>query len=78
MLIPVPNFDWIFTGWNGDVQGNYDPLNMILQDDLSVTAIFNLADPTSGIHVWYGDHQIFGTLGNQQLWINILGTVFFS
>lgn len=27
------------------------------------------------IHIWYGDHQIFGKVGHPQRWINILGHV---
>jgi hypothetical protein len=27
------------------------------------------------IRIWYGDHQVFGKLGNPQRWVNILGRV---
>lgn len=74
-LTATPNAGWEFVGWSGALSGSTNPVVLIMDDNKVVTALF--VDPTAGpaIDIWYGDTQSFGTLGNAQRWVNVLGNV---
>jgi hypothetical protein len=66
---------WEFSGWIGDASGMTNPLNVYMEDDKSITALFLNSDSTPLVDIWYGNYQRFGHLGDAQRWINILGKV---
>ncbi len=41
-LTAVPDDGWSFTGWNGAIVGNANPVNITMNADRSVTAIFSI------------------------------------
>ncbi len=75
LLTATPAAGWQFVGWGGALAGNVNPASILMDDNKTVTALFT--NPSAGptINVWYGDTQSFGTPGNAQRWVNILGNV---
>jgi len=75
LLTATPATGWQFAGWSGALAGNTNPASLLMEENKRVTAIFT--NPSTGptINVWYGDNQSFGTPGDAQRWINILGNV---
>jgi len=39
-LTPVPNTDWVFTGWSGDATGTTTPLQVTMNSNMSIKATF--------------------------------------
>ena len=48
MLTAVPDEGFLFTGWNGDASGDDNPLEITMDSDIMITAIFD-------IDTWSGD-----------------------
>lgn len=74
-LTAVPDVGWAFAGWSGGLTGNENPVSVIMDSDMNITAQFVEAVDGPVIDVWYGDTQHFGQVGLPQQWINILGNV---
>ncbi|MCC5907248.1 MAG: hypothetical protein JJU13_13635 [Balneolaceae bacterium] len=43
-LTATPSEGWIFTGWEGDIEGNENPVNITISKEVNVTAIFSTPD----------------------------------
>jgi uncharacterized repeat protein (TIGR02543 family) len=78
-LKAVPNANWTFSGWSGDLSGPTNPINITMDGDKTVTATFT---PISAPQWWNSswqyrkqiiiDHtKVTGTLTNFPLLINI-------
>ena len=47
-LTAYPDFDWTFSHWTGDVTGTMNPVELIMDRELEVTAVFGQASTVSG------------------------------
>lgn len=72
-LTAVPDDGWSFIDWSGDLSGSNNPESIIMDEDKVVTG--NFTSPGPVIDVWYGFDQEFGSFGQPQRWVNILGNV---
>ena len=77
-LTAVPNTGNDFVGWQGDISGTTNPVNVTMTEDQTITALFSPSGPTGSgpvIDVWYDTTLPFGQVGRPQRWVNVLGNV---
>ncbi len=77
-LTAQPDAGWDFVDWSGDVVSSVNPIDITMGSNVSATATFQLSGGGGNgpaIDVWYGPHQVFGTAGISQRFVNVLGSV---
>lgn len=56
-FLAVPNQSWQFAGWSGDIESFENPLAMVLEDDVQLTANFYLFSNDYSFELFITDQQ---------------------
>ncbi len=66
-FMAVPNQSWQFAGWSGDIESLDNPLVMVLEDDVQLTANFSLFKNDYSFELYISDQQTEVEMGFGQI-----------
>lgn len=66
-FLAVPNENWQFAGWSGDLESFENPLEMVLEHDVQLTANFSLFSNDYSFELYVSDQQTEVEMGFGQI-----------
>jgi hypothetical protein len=58
-LTPIPNQDWVFDGWSGDISDENDVIELTIDKETNITVTFLMKNPFKTLEItkWWSDYK---------------------